>query len=275
MPPRTATSSPRPRFLLTADGVRIEAVHATRLASTPEPSQALPGSALAVVVAHGFTGSWRRPAVRAVVRELRSSAGVLAFDFRGHGRSGGWSTVGDLEVLDVDAVVGWARALGYARVVTVGWSMGASVVVRHAARPPGVRCGVEGVVAVSGPSRWHYRGTARMRLVHRAIETTAGRTYARTRLRTRIAVGGWDPWPEEPRALAGRISPVPLLVVHGDRDPYFPLDHAEELFAAAREPKQLWVEEGYGHAEAAATPDLVHRIARWAADVTTTREAPA
>jgi pimeloyl-ACP methyl ester carboxylesterase len=253
VPPPAAAAPARPRLLLTADGVRIEAVH-----SPPDSS-----ADLAVVIAHGFTGSWRRPAVRALARWLRPYAGVLSFDFRGHGRSDGLSTVGDLEVLDLDVVVRWARALGYARVVVTGWSMGASVGVRHAA----LLRGVDGVVAVSGPSRWHYRGTVPMRWVHRAIHTRAGRAYARARLGTRIAREGWDAAPDEPRAVAGLIAPVPVLVVHGDADAFFPVEHAYELYDAARDPRELWVVPGFGHAEAAAGEELVGRIGAWAAGV--------
>src|SRR6185369_16808516 len=122
---------------------------------------------LAVVVAHGFTGSWRRPAVRRVAELFATRAGVISFDFRGHGRSGGNSTVGDREVFDLQAAIDWARELGYARIATVGFSMGASIVVRHTGLH---RDETEAVVAVSGPSRWYYRGTVPMRRVHWVIE---------------------------------------------------------------------------------------------------------
>jgi len=56
----------------------------------------------------------------------------VTFDFRGHGRSGGVSTLGDKEIKDIDVAVGYARELGYQRVATVGFSMGASIVLRHA-----------------------------------------------------------------------------------------------------------------------------------------------
>jgi pimeloyl-ACP methyl ester carboxylesterase len=82
--------------------------------------------------------------------------------------------------------------------------------------------------------------------------------------RTRIAARGWEPWPEPPDALVGRIAPAPLLVVHGDSDAYFPVEHARWLVAAARGPAELWLEPGLGQAEAAATPDLLRRIATWA-----------
>jgi len=47
--------------------------------------------------------------------------------------------------------------------------------------------------------------------------------------------------------------------VHGDADRYFPLGHAEALYAAAGEPRELWVEPGFGHAEAAAAREEAGR----------------
>ena len=138
--------------LVTDDGVPIDAVHLPapegrdlEELSPPEPS---PGRGdLAIVVAHGFTQSWQRPIVWSIVQRLNRAAGVVTFDFRGHGRSGGLSTLGDKEVDDLDVAVRYARGLGYAKVVTVGFSMGASVVLRQAA----LRRGVDAVVSVSGP----------------------------------------------------------------------------------------------------------------------------
>jgi pimeloyl-ACP methyl ester carboxylesterase len=235
-----------------ADGTPIDAYH------DPGPS-----NALAVVVAHGFTGSWRRPALRRVAAVLREHAGVVSFDFRGHGRSGGVTTVGDREVLDVAAAVDWAVELGYERVATIGFSMGASVVVRHAGLRAADAPVPHAVVAVSGPARWYYRGTPAMRRAHWVIERPMGRLVGRVALRTRIAATGWNPVPEAPFEVAGRIAPAPLLVVHGDADHYFPVEHAEQLYAAAQDPKELWLEPGFGHAENAATPELIQRIATW------------
>jgi pimeloyl-ACP methyl ester carboxylesterase len=235
-------------MLRTADGIRIDASH------TPNGSLDL-----GVVVAHGFTGSWRERPTRRIVHVLSGFGGVLSFDFRGHGRSGGVSTVGDLEVLDLDAAVKHARSIGYERVVTVGFSMGAAVAVRHA----GLHGGVDAVVAVSAPARWYYRGTRPMRQVHWAIEQWSGRLAARLAKRTRISNGTWDPVPLPPHEAAALIAPTPLLIVHGDADPFFPLDHAHQLYEGAKEPKELWIEPGYGHAEAAATPELIRKIGRW------------
>lgn len=238
-------------FLQTSDGVPISAHH--------DPASDPSAGDLAIVVAHGFTGSWRRPAVRRAAEAFGAHGGVISFDFRGHGRSAGLSTVGDREVHDVAAAVDWARSLGYERVATVGFSMGASIVVRHAA----LLRGIGAVVAVSGPARWYYRGTPSMRRAHWVIERRLGRLVARTALRTRISANGWQPVPEAPHEVAGRIAPVPLLVVHGDADGYFPLEHAHQLYEAASQPKELWIEPGFGHAENAAPPELLHRIGAW------------
>ncbi|HEU5034389.1 MAG TPA: alpha/beta fold hydrolase [Mycobacteriales bacterium] len=235
--------------LCTDDGERLAGLHLP-----PAEGAELP--AAAVVVAHGFTGSLARPALQAICSALSRHAGVVAFDFRGHGRSSGLSTLGDREVLDLQAAVAAARDLGYRDVVTCGWSMGGSIVLRHAA----LVGGVEAVVSVSAVSRWFYRDTAPMRRVHWAIETRLGRLFARRIMRTRISPHGWPEVPEAPVEVVERISPIPLLLVHGDKDHYFPIEHPQALFAAAAEPKELWLVEGFGHAETAATPELLDRI---------------
>ena len=57
------------------------------------------------------------------------------------------------------------------------------------------------------------------------------------------------------------IAPTPLLIVHGDRDPYFPIDHPRVLAAAGD--AELWLEPGMGHAENAADEELLARLADW------------
>lgn len=194
-----------------------------------------------------------------MAQELTRYGSVVTFSFRGHGRSGGRSTVGDREVLDLAAAVRWARDLGHERVATVGFSMGGSVVLRHAALPDGP----DAVVSVSAPARWYYRGTAPMRRVHWLVTRPAGRLMGRYGLRTRIHHREWDPVPLSPVESVPLIAPTPLLIVHGDRDGYFPVDHPEMLAAAAGENGELWLERGMGHAESAAQDELLGRIGEW------------
>ena len=248
------------RTLVTDDGVPIDAAH-------------LPGDrGLGIVLAHGFTLNWQRPSVWRIARRLSRYGGVVTFDFRGHGRSGGLSTLGDREIRDVDVAVAYARELGYQRIAVVGFSMGASIVLRYA----GLIGGVDAVVSVSGPGRWYYRGTKAMRRVHWAVERRLGRLYASKVLNTRISSGRWDPVPVPPADAAARIAPVPLLIVHGDQDGFFPVDHATQLYEAANEPKELWIVPGFGHAESAAAADgaLLDRIGRWVREAVAAQHSP-
>ncbi|MFF0728946.1 alpha/beta hydrolase family protein [Streptomyces sp. NPDC004134] len=284
----------RRALLRAADGVPIEAAYA------PGPGPDAP----AIVVAHGFTGALERPAIRRAAAVFAQRAGVVTFSFRGHGGSGGRSTVGDREVLDLAAAVAWARSLGHARVATVGFSMGGSVVLRHGAlyRPearddewerggregrtgayghaaaggggdaPGTVPYADAVVSVSSPARWYYRGTAPMRRLHWIVERRTGRAVSRLALKTRIHHRRWNPEPLSPTAAAPLIAPTPLLIVHGTRDTYFPVDHPHALAAAADpETSELWLEENFAHAENAASEELLERISEWAADAVSGR----
>ncbi|MEW2158727.1 alpha/beta fold hydrolase [Streptomyces sp. NPDC007189] len=263
----TGRRGPIRTFLRSADGILIDSVYdpgAVVYGSAENPADAgrSPTRDLVFVVAHGFTGDVDRPHVRRVAGRLRAHGAVVTFSFRGHGRSGGRSTVGDKEVLDLAAAVEWARGLGHVRVATVGFSMGGSVVLRHAALHSGT---VDAVVSVSAPARWYYRGTAPMRRLHWLVTRPEGRLVGRYGLRTRIHHRDWDPVPLSPAEAVPRIAPAPLLIVHGDRDGYFPLDHPRMLAEAAGDHGELWVEAGMGHAENAADDGLLSRIGRWAA----------
>jgi len=213
------------------------------------------------VVAHGFTNTVAYPPFLRLVGWLQRFGAVRALDFRGHGRSGGASSVGgDPEVADVDAAVAAARADGADAVVTLGLSMGGGVALRQAAlgrhRP-------DAVVCVSAVSRWYVRDTRPMRRVHWLLETTAGRVLGSRVVRLRLD----EPWrtlPLSPLQVAHRIAPTPLLLVHGDRDEYFPLEHFRTLAQAAGPTATAWVVPGFGHAESGATAPLVERIGRWA-----------
>lgn len=237
--------------LHTADGVRLYARHWD------------PGLRdIGCVVAHGFTGSSRVTEVVTISRALADRGlGVLALDFRGHGRSGGRSTLGADEIHDVAAAVDWLRARGYRHVAALGWSMGGSAVLRYA----GLGGDADAVVSISSPGRWYERGTRPMRIVHWLCETRTGRLLVRLLRSTRLAGGFWDPVPEAPHEVAGAIAPTPLLIVHGDADRYFPLAHVDLLRDAAPA-AAVWIEAGMGHAENATTAVLVERIAGWLRD---------
>jgi len=183
--------------------------------------------------------------------------GVVAVDFRGHGRSAGRSSVGRDETLDLDAAVRWARSAGYSPIAAVGFSMGGAVALRHAAigtdRP-------DAVIAVSAPSRWYIRETAPMRRLHWLLESPAGPGVGRL-LGIRLGEP-WDLLPQSPVEAMADIA-APTLLVHGTHDIYFGSAHAVTLQRASRGTAELWIEPGMGHGETATSSSLVGRIAAW------------
>lgn len=243
---------PEPVRLRTADDIVLSAHYYAGVSGAPS-----------YLLGHGFTGSSRSPQVMQIAGQLNDlGASVLALDFRGHGASQGRSTIGVDEIIDVEAGVSWLRAkCPNVPLITLGFSMGAAVVIRYA----GLGGQADAVVAVSGPGRWYERGTDSMRRVHFGAETRLGRLVLRRAFRTRVG-GGWESLPTSPVEVAASVT-APLLVVHGDADSYFGVEHGRMLAAAAPN-SELWIEAGMGHAENATTPQLLKRIDRWARQAT-------
>jgi pimeloyl-ACP methyl ester carboxylesterase len=221
----------------TEDGVDI----ATRVDGRP-------GAPVALVIAHGFsmTSTDRR---LVAVANLLAEAGraVYTFDFRGHGQSGGTSTLGDRETLDLDVVVRRAREDDHEKVVVIGASMGGFVALRHAA----LMGGVDAVIAVSTPAVWGTSPRLRARALVAAIHNPVGRRILLAR-GTRIDTGVRMP-PASPAELAPRIT-IPVALVHGDRDPYVPPDDAVLLHERLGGYRRLVLLPGFGHAETAYSP---------------------
>ena len=131
---------------------------------------------------------------------------------------------------------------------------------------------VDGVVSVSAPAYWYYKGTRIMRWAHYGVETRVGRLAMRLR-GVRISGKGWpDPWPIQPVEAAEQLGDIPLLVVHGDVDHYFPQEHPKAIHAAAERSgvrTDLWIEPGFAHAESSVPVETLDRIGAWC------RECPA
>jgi pimeloyl-ACP methyl ester carboxylesterase len=241
LPPRRYGATAAPFRVRTEDGIVLVG---TRLGTGP-----------ALILCHGFFGGHRKPRVAAMAVALSRWFTVYAFDFRGHGRSGGQCTYGDLEFLDVDAVVKLARTEVPGPVVTVGISMGGIAVIRHAA----LRGGLDAVVAISTPARWDGHASAAVRRLRWMTDTRRGRRVARL-----FGVRLSETWsdPEDPEAVVGRIAPTPLILVHGRDDHFFEEDEVWRLYRRAGRPKRLMLARRFGHAEDGLNPALAGLLAR-------------
>jgi pimeloyl-ACP methyl ester carboxylesterase len=244
---RSYSVSIRPFEAVTADGVRLR-------------GDRLGKGDVALVFCHGFLG-WRRKA--RLVRFQESLARwfrVYAFDFRGHGESGGQSAFGAMEHLDVDAVVGLAREDGARKVVTLGGSMGGIAVLRHAA----ILGGLDEVVAISTPAMWDGHESQAVRRLASLTASRSGRWFLRS-AGVRV-VPAFDRV-EAPADLVAKVSPIPLVLVHGRDDHFFDEEQAWLLYRRAEAPKRLLVADRFGHAEDGYSPPFAERIARVVGEV--------
>jgi len=207
--------------LYTEDGIRLSAWY-----TSPTRKNAV------ILVAHGF-GDQRPEWVYEML--ARKGYGVLAWDARAHGESGGEiSTVGYLEVLDVKAALDFALAQpDVEHVGAWGGSMGAATLILAAAQYPEIEALFVDSSFTSLNDEFDY-------LVPYPIINPLAKFLAE--IRTGISLDDISPVDA-----ISQISPRPVYIVHSTADAVAPPKAGEMLFNAAREPKFLWLEENVPH----------------------------
>jgi alpha-beta hydrolase superfamily lysophospholipase len=193
----------------------------------------------AVILMHGF--SWNRLGeLSAFVPWLREHYHVLQFDFRGHGTSGDADiTLGTAERHDVAAAVRLLEGRGLGPIALMGMSMGAAVAILAAPDLP-----VAAVVADAPYAELHHPIANRMREWHYPLAWLGSRLIvaaASLRARTRLL---------SPIDRVANIAPRGLLIVAPREDRLIDHSQALRLYAAAHEPKELYVVAGAGHPDA-------------------------
>lgn len=260
-----------PGFTVPHEDVTLTTRDGVRLAGTYLPTRAPAGSSLpadvpAVVLAHGFAGHRRKPAYVRLAEHLVGDShspplAVLTIDLRGHGASAGRCALGATEVHDLRAAAAWLRRAGHGFVAVVAASMGGTAALRAAGS--GTAGVFDAVCTISAPARWgNAHGSPHLAVLGRVATVGWYRALVGAALRVRIDgwhSGGVDPLP--PVAVAARIAPTPLLLVHAVDDHYFGVEQAEALHAAAGANATLWREAaGAGHAEDLFTPEFCARL---------------
>jgi len=180
---------------------------------------------------------------------------VFLLDYRGYGASEGEPSVAGVQE-DVDAAMRTllSRAdVDRDRIVVFGQSLGGAIAIYNVAH---------------SPYRQHIRALV--------VESTFAsyREIAREKL-----AAFWLTWPLQyplswtvsdaysPADAVAGVSPIPLLIIHGDQDPIVPVDHGKRLFELAREPKHLWVIPGGGHIQAFARQSYRDRFVGYLTEV--------
>ena len=206
--------------LTAADGVKLAAWY------TP------PKNGAVILVAHGY-GSSRPEDI--YVMFAQSGYGVLAWDFRAHGASGGeFSTLGYYEQLDVEAALDYALSQpDVEHVGAWGGSMGAATIILTAAK----RTEIEAVVSDSAfPT---LEDVMRLNMPIEALQPLS------------VFFGEWSSVSDidqvRPVDEIGKISPRAVFVIDGWQGAAVIMNSPYRLYDAANEPKQIWVEDGVPH----------------------------
>lgn len=196
-----------------------------------------------VIVCHGWPGN--KDDMRGLAEALAEAGfNVLAFDFRSWGESDASPvTLGYRETQDVLGAVAFVRAQHAGRphrIGIFGLSMGGAASLAAAAG-----CAeIEAVVADSSYSRLDRAISG----VFRSLWGPAAPVFSLpTRWVGERLIGTPMPGVAPVRAIE-RISPRPVLIIHGTRDWLIDVSEAYALYHAAGSPKELWLVEGADHA---------------------------
>jgi fermentation-respiration switch protein FrsA (DUF1100 family) len=195
---------------------------------------------------------------------LKEGFDLFSFDFRNTGDSEHrrgyeplqWVT--NYEVRDVRAAIAYLKSRPDAPEDGIGFfgiSRGAGAGILAAEHDPWVKCfvtdGMFGTVntMILYMQKWISLFSS-MIWLQPYLPLIFYRVLARTIL-CLVAIRRRCTFPSMKHAL-GRLSPRPLLMIHGANDSYIKIEIAEGLFRLARQPKELWVVEGAKHNQAVA-----------------------
>jgi pimeloyl-ACP methyl ester carboxylesterase len=195
-----------------------------------------------VILMHGFTGH-RLPELAAFVPWLRRRYHVLQFDFRGHGDSQPSAlSMGLHERRDVAAAVRFCEERGYGPVALMGISMGAAIAIIAAPDLP-----VVAVVADAAYADLRHPIANRMRELGYPLASAGARAVV---IGARLRSGAALPSPVDG---VSRVAPRGLLLIASREDRLIRAEQSVRLYEAANEPKELFIVDGAGHAEAWST----------------------
>lgn len=192
---------------------------------------------------------------------LAAGYDVFSFDFRGHGESAaeqGYSPLqwaSDREVADVQGAIRfaehWLEDQGRPPELGLfGISRGASAAVVAAAECPSVKAIITDGAFSSDCTLEHLMKKwasifAKVRLVYENHPPEFWR-FLRWCVFLTIRRKLGCSYPSVRKALQ-RMLPRPMLLIHGERDGFIPVDQSRLLYAMAAQPKHLWIVRGAKH----------------------------
>jgi len=214
------------KYLIAADGKKLSI---RRLGK---------GHKEAVVIVPGYNQSKNAKIFQKMALDFVEDFDCISIDMRGQGNSEGLCTFGSKETADLKILFDYAHRF-YKTVHVIAFSMGAFTTVNEVARFNNV----SDIVLVSSPMNFKdiegcfwKPGAVRVG-IHSIKEGDASFTFGNPFLKKEIPID-----------TIANVK-VPILFMHGTRDPIVDIRHSQTLYKIANFPKKLIVFENGNHAE--------------------------
>jgi uncharacterized protein len=221
-------------------GFKFEKLNFKSTDGTPLHGWFIPGrsskSKATVVFSHGNAGSMGHH-LGFVIWLAEAGYNVLMYDYRGFGKSGGAVERRGM-INDVKAAFTYVcrrSDVNPQRLISYGHSLGGAKSVTALGESP-----VKGLRAVVIDGAF-----ASYQKMARVIGGQLGESLVTDEL--------------APKDYIGKLSPVPLLVVHGTRDEVVPVSQGRQLFETAKEPKTLFEVKAGRHGDSLSRDDGAFR----------------
>jgi fermentation-respiration switch protein FrsA (DUF1100 family) len=214
--------------LTTADGLHLSGWYVS--GTRPE----------AIILVHGIHANRAYLLPQAFVL-AQAGYSLLLLDLRGHGRSEGHEvTYGYREALDVAAAVDYLAARPEIKHIgALGHSLGGAALVRAGTTDPRLEALV---IQSSFSSLTRVVDDSFNKFVLLPKWPFAPLVIVLAELKTGVSLDQVD----SARDLAA-MPPRPVLFIHSADDGLFPIHHAQQMYDAARNPKEFYFVSGLGH----------------------------
>lgn len=229
-PPSPAEETEPDRYVMTEDGKRIALLHIKG------------GFSRVVIIAPGFYNNKDTVLFRSMAEAFSKESDVIVFDFRGHGKSSDVFTWTALEQKDLRAITAYAKENKYEKIGVIGFSLGAAITLIEAS----FHQNIDSVIAVSSPADL---GKIDFHFWEKDMWRDLMLNFGMKGRGKGVRSGSVALQKIRPRDVVDKISPTPVLFLHGEKDWLVKLSHSQLLFEKAKDPKVLTIMEDGGHAE--------------------------
>ncbi|MEE8360275.1 MAG: alpha/beta hydrolase [Candidatus Omnitrophota bacterium] len=211
----------------TEDSIDISANHYTS------------GHDCVLIICPGFLMHKNSTPFISLSQKLSESFDILTIDFRGHGTSNGEYTFTSRESLDLKAAIGFCKER-YKKIGVIGFSLGGAVAINEVSE----NTAVNRLMVISAPADFYW---IENRFLTKEVIASTIKKFDWKMVQVRFG----NILLRKPRPIDNivKISPRPVLFVHGDKDTIVKPRHSLFLYKKAKEPKRLVKYENCLHAE--------------------------